>query len=115
MRRLLIQDLFSEGNGYTFIGRARNCEDPNQQVLVYDDGDFPGECVVVMGEYVHYKGGHYDLLGIADFEGNESVVYRALYETEEFPLGTMWVRSLEDFVGYKEIDGKKVKRFSLVE
>jgi hypothetical protein len=42
------------------------------------------------------------------------VIYKQLYAKEEFPVGTRWARGLEDFVGFKEIDGKKIKRFALV-
>lgn len=44
------------------------------------------------------------------------VIYEQLYEGEEFPSGTIWKRSLEDFCGDKIFeDGKKVKRFTLIE
>ena len=68
-------------------------------------------------KYVHFKGTDkiYEIVGVArDCENpsNEVVIYRQLYPTENFPIGTIWSRSLEDFCGEKELpDESKVKRF----
>ena len=75
--------------------------------------------MVKAGErYRHFKGGEYEVVAVArDCEDvdKEVVVYRALYATEDFPFGQIWTRSLEDFVGFKEKDVEKIKRFSLIE
>ena len=76
--------------------------------------------MVKAGEkYRHFKGGEYEVLWVArDCENllREVVVYKSLYVSKEFPIGTVWARSLDDFVGEKIFDdGKKVKRFELVE
>ena len=70
-----------------------------------------------MGKYQHYKGNFYEVLGVAKHTETreEFVVYKSLYESPEFPLGTLWIRPKEMFMGQVEVDGKKVFRFKLVE
>lgn len=68
--------------------------------------------------YEHFKGHGklYRVLEVArNAENSEQarVVYEQLYESE-FPKGEVWSRTLEDFVGYKQIGGRKVKRFTLI-
>lgn len=82
----------------------------------------PGE------RYLHFKGKEYEIIAVAndcDNPGKKIVVYKQLYQSEN-PVGAVWFRSLEDFVGYKEFKenttingklfraGEKVKRFVLV-
>lgn len=64
-----------------------------------------------LGEYVHYKGGHYQVLGVAHHSETleELVVYRALYDG-----GSLWVRPLKMFVEDVEVDGDKQPRFKCV-
>lgn len=71
-------------------------------------------------KYKHFKGEDmiYEIVAVSkdcDFPENKVVVYKSLYETGEFPSGTIWHRSLDDFIGFKELDGKKVKRFTRIE
>ena len=63
-------------------------------------------------EFVHFKGGHYRLEGFAkDSETlEEIVVYRALYGE-----GGLWVRPAKMFFEAIERDGKRMKRFELME
>ena len=63
-------------------------------------------------EFRHFKGGHYRLEGFAkDSETlEEMVVYRALYGE-----GGLWVRPAKMFFETIERDGKKMKRFELLE
>lgn len=74
----------------------------------------PGE------RYAHFKGQDriYEVVAVArDCENpqRQEVVYKQLYETSDFPNGTVWTRSLDDFVGEKEISpGKKIKRFTKI-
>ncbi|MFA5060994.1 MAG: hypothetical protein WC494_01605 [Candidatus Pacearchaeota archaeon] len=43
------------------------------------------------------------------------VVYQQLYSSEDFPKNTIWMRSIRDFTGYKNLEeGRRVKRFELV-
>lgn len=60
------------------------------------------------GLYQHYKGAHYEVLGVAKHSETEQelVVYRALYGT--FGL---WVRPLEMFSETLVVEGKSVLRF----
>lgn len=77
----------------------------------------PGE------KYQHFKGEDkiYEIVTVSrdcDNPNEKYVNYRSLYNTEdnteEFPKGTVWSRSLEDFVGFKEMSGKKIKRFTKI-
>jgi hypothetical protein len=78
--------------------------------------------------YLHFKGKMYEIICIAkdcDKPDKRLVVYKQLYSSEN-PIGTIWVRSLEDFTGYKEFNediqvserffrkGEKIKRFEKV-
>ncbi len=65
------------------------------------------------GKYKHYKGEFYEVIGTARHSETleELVVYKALYQPEGENL---WVRPLKMFTGEIEIDGKKQKRFELV-
>ena len=67
--------------------------------------------------YKHFKGNEYVVLEIArDCETtDEVVVYQAQYDSPEFDPNQIWVRSMDDFCGTKEIEGKIVDRFSLIE
>lgn len=64
----------------------------------------------VPGIYVHYKGGLYEVLGVARHSESEEalVVYRALYG--DYGL---WVRPLEMFCETVEVQGEPVPRFVL--
>lgn len=58
----------------------------------------------------------YEIISVArDFNNPEKrfVIYRSLYETDDFPTGTVWSCLLEDFCGYYE--GIKIKRFVKIE
>lgn len=64
------------------------------------------------GIYKHYKGNMYELLHIAKHSETleKMVVYKALYGE-----GEIWVRPASMWDEEIEKDGKKVKRFELVE
>jgi hypothetical protein len=61
--------------------------------------------------YKHFKGGLYLVIDVAKHSetGEKMVVYRSL------KTGELWVRPIEMFLGYKEINGEKVRRFELYE
>ena len=67
---------------------------------------------LVNREFRHFKGGHYRIEGFArDSETlEEMVVYRALYGEHG-----LWVRPAKMFFETVEREGKKMKRFELVE
>lgn len=61
-----------------------------------------------LGRYRHYKGGHYEVIGVAKHSetGENLVVYRCLYG--DFGL---WVRPLKMFKESVELGGEQVPRF----
>ena len=63
------------------------------------------------GIYRHFKGMHYEVLGIATHSETQEahVVYRALYG--EYGL---WIRPLQMFTGMVTHDGVEQPRFALV-
>ena len=54
---------------------------------------------ITPGKYKHYKGGEYEVIGIGRIEVTmeECVIYKALYETKDFPMGSLWVRTVAVF------------------
>ena len=63
------------------------------------------------GRYRHYKGAHYEVLGVARHSETEEelVVYRALYGEHG-----LWVRPLAMFCETVQFDGGSVPRFAWV-
>jgi hypothetical protein len=75
------------------------------------------EEVKIGSKYLHFKGKHYRVVALArdcDNPQRQLVVYQALYESPDFGKDQVWTRELNDFLGYKELDGKKIKKFTLV-
>ena len=70
-----------------------------------------------LGKYQHYKGEFYEVIGIAKHSETleELIVYRALYDSEEFGENALWVRPKQMFLKNVTIDGKDVPRFKYVE
>jgi hypothetical protein len=69
------------------------------------------------GKYIHSKSGkEYEVIGLAHHSEDlsEMVVYRALYESEEFGANALWVRPAEMFTEMVEIDGQQKPRFEYV-
>ena len=66
---------------------------------------------LIPGKYRHYKGGEYEVLGVARHsETNEPlVVYRPLYNDTGF-----WVRPLAMFVETVMVNGQAVPRFAFL-
>ena len=62
-------------------------------------------------KYQHYKGGKYEVIGIAKHSETleEMVVYQSLENN------SIWVRPRKMFFEEVEVDKKKVKRFKLLE
>ncbi|MDE1856268.1 MAG: DUF1653 domain-containing protein [Candidatus Micrarchaeota archaeon] len=72
---------------------------------------------VKIGKYRHYKGNLYEVVGVARNSENPEegfVVYRALYNSEEFGDRALWVRPKSMFLESVSLDGKNVPRFSYV-
>ncbi|KQU80408.1 MULTISPECIES: DUF1653 domain-containing protein [unclassified Rhizobacter] len=70
--------------------------------------DLPPLPTVPTGLYRHYKGGEYEVIGVARHSESLApvVVYRPLYNDTGW-----WVRPFEMFVGTVEIDGIVRPRF----
>ncbi len=66
-----------------------------------------------LGEYEHYKGGRYRVLGVGKHSENHEdlVIYESL---DENPVSKIWVRPLEMFVEDVEVDGAKTPRFRYI-
>jgi len=60
------------------------------------------------GKYRHYKGGEYEVVGVARHSETDEalVVYRPLYGE-----GGLWVRPLAMFTGSVTVEGRTVARF----
>jgi hypothetical protein len=65
---------------------------------------------IKLGKYRHYKGGQYELVGIATH--SETFEYMAVYKCGE---GKWWVRPLSMWGEHVQDGDKLVKRFELVE
>lgn len=65
-------------------------------------------------KYQHYKGGLYEVVGLAREEATLElqVVYRALYDSPEFGPNALWIRPLENFTGFVDQNGRAMPRFS---
>ncbi len=52
------------------------------------------------GKYQHYKGGLYEVTGVAMHSETEEklVIYKQLYDSEKYPAGTFWARPKEEFL-----------------
>jgi hypothetical protein len=66
--------------------------------------------MIKKGTYRHFKGGRYEVIGIAKHSETleDMVVYRALYGE-----GGMWVRPVSMWEETVEYNGEMVKRFVL--
>ena len=64
-----------------------------------------------LGIYRHYKGNRYKVPGVATHSETREklVVYQALYADY-----SIWVRPLDMFVGFVEVNGVRQKRFTLI-
>jgi len=68
--------------------------------------------------YVHYKDSSKQYMVICDdaideSTGKHKVLYRALYQTEKYPLNTVWVRDKDMFEGKVLIPGEETNSYSL--
>jgi hypothetical protein len=70
-----------------------------------------GNSILKSGEYRHYKGKEYKVIGVAKHSETleELVVYQALYGE-----GQTWVRPLKMFTEEVEVNGKKTPRFKYI-
>lgn len=68
------------------------------------------------GKYQHFKGNLYEVIGIVRHSETleELVVYKALYDSEEFGPNALWVRPKKMFMENVVVDGKEMPRFRYV-
>lgn len=59
-----------------------------------------------MGKYQHYKGGVYEVIGVASH--SETLEKLVVYKHGD---GELWVRPLAMFTEMVEVNGQKVSRF----
>ncbi len=75
------------------------------------------EELVPQGRYRHYKGGEYDVAGIAMHTETEEpmVLYKALYRCEDleedYGANPWFVRPLASFLSSVEVGGETMPRF----
>lgn len=64
------------------------------------------ETELKLGKYRHFKGKMYEVIGVARHSENleEFVVYKALYESEEFCKDALWIRPKKMFL--EEVNGR---------
>jgi len=69
------------------------------------------------GKYQHFKGNYYEVIGTARHSETleELVVYRALYDSEEFGSNALWARPKKMFMESVIKDGKEMPRFRHIE
>lgn len=65
------------------------------------------------GKYKHYKGKEYEVIGLAHHSETLEplVVYKALYNSDEFGPNAIWVRPFDMFIEKVDVGGKEVSRF----
>lgn len=79
--------------------------------------------VVTGATYRHYKGGLYKVIFAGTIYGTEGdsdgvpverVLYESLYDSADFPKGTVWRRTTSKFEEWVTVDGVEVPRFERV-
>jgi hypothetical protein len=76
--------------------------------------DLPDLPTTPLGRYRHYKGGEYEVIGVARHSETLEplVVYRPLYTL--YNASGLWVRPHAMFFGDVVVDGRAVPRFAFV-
>ena len=71
---------------------------------------------IKLGLYKHYKGELYEVVGVARHSESleELVIYKGLYDSEEFGKNPLWVRPKSMFLEEVIVDNKKILRFEFV-
>ena len=72
---------------------------------------------IKLGKYKHYKGKQYEVIGIARHSETleELIIYKALYDSEEFGNEALWARPKSMFFEEVSVNGKSIPRFKYVE
>ena len=77
-----------------------------------NNSDLPAIPSIALGRYRHYKGGEYEVMGVARHSESLEflVMYRPLYNDSGW-----WVRPLSMFQEEIEIDGRRQPRFAAMD
>jgi len=80
------------------------------------EGDLSRIIDVKKGKFQHYKGNYYEVIGVGRHRETleEFVIYRALYNSEEFGENSLWIRLKKIFMENVLVGGKEVPRFRFV-
>ncbi|MFT4171396.1 MAG: DUF1653 domain-containing protein [Rhodocyclaceae bacterium] len=75
------------------------------------DTELPPLPLLALGRYRHYKGGEYEVMGVARHSETLAamVIYRPLYNDSGW-----WARPYDMFVEEIDIDGRRQRRFAPV-
>jgi hypothetical protein len=66
---------------------------------------------IKLGQYEHYKGKQYEVIGVAK---HSETLEELVFYCSVFDKNDCWVRPLEMFLEEVEVDGKKLPRFRLI-
>ncbi|MBT3398335.1 DUF1653 domain-containing protein [archaeon] len=71
---------------------------------------------VKLGRYEHFKGKQYEVIGVARHSETlqELVIYKSLYDSEEFGNNAIWARPKDSFLETVNVDGKEIPRFMFI-
>lgn len=71
---------------------------------------------IKLGKYKHYKGKYYQVLGVVHHSETleKLVIYRALYNSEEFGKNALWARPIDNFLETINKNGQKMPRFKFI-
>lgn len=102
---------------YSFRGVALHTETLEKIDVWVSDCDSKNEISdLPSGKYRHFKGGDYLFVGVSHYRmtGEYLVVYKPLYNSRDYPGGTLWCRPLGDFLGKKKVGNVEVPRFEYI-
>lgn len=70
-----------------------------------------------LGKYQHFKGNLYEVIGLAHHSETleELVVYKALYDSEDFGPDSLWVRPKKMFTESVTVGGRDIPRFRYID
>lgn len=71
---------------------------------------------IKLGKYEHYKGKQYKVIGLARHSETleELIIYKALYDSEDFGKNALWARPKKMFSEVVNIDGEEIFRFKYI-
>ena len=71
---------------------------------------------VKLGRYEHFKGKQYEVIGVARHSETLQVLvlYKSLYDSEEFGNNAIWARPKDSFLETVNVDGKEIPRFMFI-